>query len=325
MAELTCFDNPWLTEKDIRDTILAKAGTSDYDKACRDPAVRREVFGEWVGEGDILWRHFRDVPDPETGICHLREGPARDCSYWGLANVTRLAYAHWFKRSHTKLDIVAGQDFNVYPNHTAIIQIACPPGCDQQDQKNWIAVIIDEVIKKGTVWELGKFLAERAGRKRGLAADHYAGMAIVGDGTAGQRTPPKEQGPFTKTARTPFLALKEMGFDVRPPMYHKGKSSKTSTPWNPGRKDAVSMMHKLMRDTVKSPDGTVWPRMLIRADTCPELVSVLQTQEGDENGLPIKKSHTKSDRDCGVVEAVWYGLWPVFSRELRPKKAILHW
>lgn len=300
----TAFENPWQDPKEIERRIRAGGGRDN-------PKVRREVFGEWVGEGPIMWSHFFTKPKVERiggkeyRICHLISGPWRDVSGWGLVNVSTLAVGHFFDGSVKQW---GGQDFNFWPMSLTVLQVGCPAGMNQQDPKNWVLVAIDEFTKKGTIFEFSKFLVEKAGLYRKQKAEHFAGLKISCDATGAQYNPPAVHG-MTDRGATLAKVMNEHGFDCRPCFHHPG----TGNPTNPGKVDQVSLLHSLMQSRVEAPQGEVYPRLLVHADRCPKLVHSLTTQESTDKGIPIKESGTATDRLSGPTDSLIYGAWPAFA------------
>ena len=261
---MSCFNNPWVDPKEVERTI---AGMKDVLR------VKREIHGEWVGNGYQLWKHF----DPTK---HLREGPWRDCSDWGLNNVTPAIGRVFWRRTDSNLKLVGGLDFNMFPMSLVLAQVCVPEGMDESNPENWILFVLDEIVKKVSgIREFAQYVSNKAGREKGLQADAFRGLPISCDSTGAQWKHPRITGISDKST-TLVKEMKKAGFDIRPCWLHP----ESGNPQNPAILDRVSLCHKLMSETVETPDGKVYPRLLIHATRCPELIRSLETQECDEIG-----------------------------------------
>ena len=302
----SAYENPFQDPKEVDRRVRAGGGRDN-------PKVRREVFGEWIGEGPTMWPHFFTEPKSEKinnrqhRISHLRDGPWRDVDGWGLVNVSQIA-GSGFWDGNPNLDTIAGQDFNVWPMSVVVGQIACPPDLDQSDPDNWILFITDEVMKKGNIYDFADFLATKAGSYRGrkLPKDYFAGLPIACDSTGAQINPPATHN-FTQTGMTLAQVMRDHGFDCRPCHW-----SENDKPVNPSKVDQASLLHKLMTDRVVSKTG-VWPRLIVHATRCKDLIHSLTTQESDDKGRPLKEAGTASDRLSGPVDALLYLAWAMFA------------
>lgn len=300
-ATLSQRDNPWLSKRSIERRIVA-LGNDELK-------IRAEIDGEWVAIGRQLWRHF-DEPT------HLREGPWRDVSGWGLVNITKMAAARFFHRTESTLDIIAGQDFNLDPHNVVIAQIAVPKGCDPADRNNWIVFVLDLVQKAGTITEFAAFLAEGAARERKLPATYFSKLAIACDPSGAHSNPHKSHG--LRGASTLANEMRRRGFDCRP-----CNVSEKNEATMPSQLDSISLLHKLMSDRVKAPDGVEWPRLVIHGTRCAELVYSLQTQLATPRGGIAKVPGTNSDVISGPTDALRYLAWavPGLGAEYQTRKA----
>lgn len=300
-ASLSQRDNPWLPAASV-ERNREKLGNDELK-------IRLELDGEWISIGRTLWRHF-------TAEKHLRSGPWRTVDGWGLVNITAVAAKKFFKGAPAdRLTFVGGQDFNVDPCHLVVVQIACHRDLDQSDRRNWIVFVLDEVVKQGTIYEFGDFLAHEAGTYNGrkLPANHFGGMAIACDPSGDNRNPMA----YGSGGGTHVKTMKAKGFDCRP-----CHLSAKGLPIQPPILDRISLGHKLMREEVEF-NGQKWPRLVVHDTRCPELVTSIETQLADEKGKPVKVSHTKSDRISGPIDALTYLLWALFAepefRSARPR------
>lgn len=312
----SAYENPFQDPAEVDRRVRAGGGRDN-------PKVRREVFGEWVGEGPTMWPHFNE--EPKDGITHIRNGPWRSVDGWGLVNVSPIAGAKfWRGYDWDEDDSVAGQDFNVWPMSTVVGQVACPPGLDQSNPDNWILFITDEVIKKGQIYEFAEFLATKAGSYRKLPRDYFAGLPIACDATGAQVNPPEAHN-LTQTGATLAQVMRDHGFDCRPCHWSSPRNGEPK-PMNPSKLDQVSLLHKLMTDRVESETGT-WPRLVVHATRCKRLIHSLTTQESDDKGRPLKEAGTASDRLSGPVDALLYLAWALFAKHdvYRSKAPKVQW
>jgi hypothetical protein len=282
-------ENPWLDEDSVRKNIETFNGD--------DLKIRAHIYGEWVAIGRQLWRHF-DEPT------HLRDGPWRDVGGWGLENITRMAAAKFFRGTESALDMIAGQDFNIDPNNLVIAQIGVPKGMDPANRRNWIVFILDHIQAKGTVTEFATFMSGEAAGKRKLPSNYFAKLAIACDPSGAHKNQHKSHGLRGGTSLA--NEMRRYGFDCRP-----CNTSLAGEATQPSQIDSISLLHKLMSDRVEAPDGVVWPRFVVHATRCPELVYSLQTQIATPRGGIEKRSSTKSDVLSGPTDAARYLCWAI--------------
>lgn len=300
---ITCFDNPWQSPEAIERRIRAGGGRDS-------PSIQREVFGKWVGDGELLWREFSPVK-------HMIEGDARDCSGWGYTNINRIAFAHVFRNTDADMRYVGFVDFNIWPMTVLVCQVGVKDGLDQSDKKNWTLFVIDEIQKKArSEYDFAKFLAGTqrncAAAWRKLPLDTFAAMALVCDSTSAYPSPVMTGAGQSQSSTARWQAFREAGFDCQPCGY--GPNGK---PANPTRKDRISLMHKVMQDG----------RLKMHGERCRHgaysLLGALQTQKRAPDGTAVKVAGNASDRWSSSTDALGYGIWTVFSGELNPPIRIL--
>lgn len=282
-------ENPWLNPASIKDNIETFNGD--------DLKIRAHIYGEWVAIGRQLWRCFDES-------IHLRDGPWRDVTAWGLQNITPQAAGRFFRRTESALDMIGGQDFNVDPHNLVIAQVGVPKGMDPTNRKNWIIFVLDHVQKTGTIGQFADFLTREAAEIRKLPRNYFAKLAIACDPSGAHNNPHAVHG--LKGASTLAREMRARGFDCRP-----CHLSEKGNPQVPPRLDCISLVHKLMSDRITAPDGTVWPRIVVHGTRCPELVHSLKSQLSDERGDIAKKSTTVSDVISGPTDALRYLVWAV--------------
>ncbi|MEL6705772.1 MAG: hypothetical protein AAFP15_16010 [Bacteroidota bacterium] len=279
-THITCFDNPWVSEENIQKEI---------DRCVDQQEVRREIYGEWVGSGPLLWRHF----DPDE---HIIPATVREPADLGLVDiteeVTRQFYGGRGKARH------CGQDFNLYPMGLVELRFAYHP---KDPQRKVIAMAVNEVVEKiGTIYEFCDIL-----EKRGMRNDS---VGIACDATGAQYNSYRLAHGIKDKNSTQAREMTRQGYRCRPCRTTGGKPS------NPAVLDRQNVMHKLMNEFVSIGQGKTFPRFLA-SELCVKTIISLRVQEADDRGNPIKESGTETDRLSSPTDALGYGLWPVLSRE----------
>lgn len=276
----TSFDNPWIPNEWIQNNIkLALRG----DKT----RIRREIYGEWIGDGTQLWATF----DP---VRHLYGGQWRTVEDLGLRNITAFATRKFFRNQQKPIEHYGGQDFNLNPMSTEIKQIAVPPGLNEADPKNWIYVTVDEVVEANDIFNFCDT----------LIANGYAGLHIACDADGAQDK--YRVGHGIKKGSTFAAEMERRGFVCK-----SCNLSDNGHPKNPPVKDRIGISKKLFYDTVKDKDGREWPRKIVHAGRCPQLIRALEGQEDAGDGTPLKESGTAADRLAGPSDADTYGDWAI--------------
>jgi hypothetical protein len=286
-THFTSYDNPWLPDKWIDDHIATNMRGDDT-------RIRREIYGEWIGDGLQLWRLF----DPKR---HIFRG-LKDVEDIGLVNVTGQALGRFFRNEH--ITEAGGMDFNLNPMSLERAQVGCPPGLDEKDPKNWVVAFVDEVVEPANIYQF----ADRLKKDHGLK-----GLHIACDPSGAQRSS-YQASHGVKESSTLALELERQGFPCKP----CNRTAKGS-PKQPPVKDRINIAHKLMGDRVKI-GSTELPRFIV-SDRCASLIKSLESQESDDEGKPAKEPNTASDRLAGPTDAATYLTWAVFGRkEYRPNK-----
>lgn len=286
---ITCHGNPWISRKEVDITIGELGGP-------KDPRVRREVFGEWVSEGDRLWRQW----DPER---HLVEWSRREVEPYGFVNLTPIIAKKLFRGLSHKPEITRfyGQDFNYRPYSVAELMIIAARDCDHRDPNNWILYVNDEIIREArSTAEFAEWFTTQAGAwyGRGLPKSYFAGAHIVCDGTGFYRTRDARE-----NATIDADAMRQAGCVVRAPRYTaKGR------PGNPPRRVRIGFMNELMFRN----------RLLVNRQRCPGFAFAMDNEIGDGTGDTAKKPGSKADQISGITDGAGYGGWSALFRQ--PKK-----
>lgn len=286
-ATLSCRRNPWIDPREVERTIRAFGGEND-------PRVRREVFGEWVAEGQILWRHF----SPRR---HMREGIGYAPEDFGFVNITPIATRHFLPRG-CRNNTIGGWDCNDFPQSLILAFVVVARGESQRDPRLWKLFSLTEIVKRATIVEWGDYLANRAARDRGRPPDWLSGLAIVGDAnTCYAETRVNRRGESSDAD-----ILREHGFVVVPPAWTQAMPDKPAKPKNPSIRDRIKLGHQLMHED----------RAIFHGD-CRKLLDAVEHQICDDRGLPLKESGKASDRLSGPADGwgylayrIWHGATP---------------
>lgn len=277
LVELSCLQNPFLPPGSVRRHIESLGGEDD-------PRVKREVFGQWVTDGLMLWRHWEQRAMTFEGI-------VREPDYYGFVDITPKIVRQLFRDGRT--DMIGAMDFNNYPMSLLICHVVCRRDDDQGDPRNWLLWVRDECVKRSSISEFPGYLKREAPRVRRLERDHFNGLCIVGDSNAcyaDTRVNQAGQG-----ADADFL--RREGFFVEPPAY-----SEHGNPKNPSIRDRINLLHELMATR----------RLLVHGSDCPKLLESINSQQAQNTGLPVKDSNTVSDRLSGPTDALGYLAYAIF-------------
>ncbi len=279
---LSCLINAWTTDKDVQETIDSLGGPDD-------PRVKREVFGLWVASGNRMWRHW----EPKR---HMIEGLGRDPSDFGYINVTSIATRH-FLPSGARCDVIAGWDCNDYPQSLVLAWVVVKPGQEQGDPANWILFVHAEIVKHATIVQWADYLSRKAYKDRGRPEEWLRNLSIVADCNTTY--------PDTRVNRTGQGAdaevLRKRGFVVVPPAWTQDRPDKPSKPTNPGIRDRVGLIHRLMHED----------KLKIHGD-CTKLLQAIEDQTCDDRGLPVKVPGQASDRLSGPADGFGYKAYRIW-------------
>lgn len=168
-----------------------------------------------------------------------------------------------------------GWDINDYPQSMINIRIYCRKDATQSVHTNWYFQVWDELVQGASTQELAELIGERW--EKALAIVHDANGAY-----AGMRGKPADASDAS--------IMEAAGYLCRAPMY-----TPHGMPINPPRRDPVNLLHTLMIDGRLG----VHPR-------CTKTIESFRSQVCEPDGLPLKKSNTKSDVLAGRTEAFGY-------------------
>jgi len=289
---LSVYDNPWVSKEETDRTIESLGGIDD-------PRVKREVLGQWVRDGKLLWTHFNEER-------HLVHWGSPDVERYGYVDITNVIGRRLFRgmtRART-FRWIGGQDFNFNPYSLAALRFIVPKDLDHADPDNWILYVEDTIIKRAkSTAEFGDWLASQAGvwHGRGMRRDAFAGMHIVCDGQGFYKNRD-----LRANVSNDAEEMKKAGFIVRPPKY----TVPNKKPANPPRDVRIGFFNDLLYRN----------RVLINAASMrdstrnAELIESLQTAT---QGKP--KPGTAADRRAGITDGVAYPAYAALWRA--PKKA----
>ena len=288
-VELSCLQNPWIDPADVHQTIENLGGKDD-------PRVQREIFGKWVAEGHVLWRHW-------TPRVHMIEGPERAPDAWDYVNITNIAVRSLFPTG-SRVDMIGGWDCNDFPQSLVIGHVCVTDASEIENPDRWHVVITDEVWEKASVEKWAQILLH-VGARRGAGEKWLHGIPIIADASTcytDTRVNRHGQGADADV-------LRRAGFQVRPPAYNDNRN-----PVNPSIRDRVNLIHRLMLE-----------RRLRIHGRCKKLLEAIEGQLADERGLPIKRTRTASDRLSGPADALGYLLYAVFYGATTAPKGKIDW
>lgn len=292
VTNLSCYDNPWISPKEIDRMIAALGGKEDS-------RVKREVFGLWVAEGLPLWRHFKHTR-------HVVEWPGRDVNRHGYIDITdkvaQEAFYGYTESPH--IPFFLGVDFNYRPFSVAVCKVLVARGESEVNPDNWILYIEDEIIRPAkSSDDFSEWLAKKAGSMhgRGLTNKYFAGSHAIPDGTGFHHSRSHSNDRQTADANV----MEWAGFVVRPP-----ETDKNGKPKNPGRLIRHGFMNHLMHTN----------RFIVNGTRCAQLINSLENEVADERGDTLKRSATKADRMSGITDAVGYAAYGAMYEHCRPDR-----
>lgn len=269
--KFTCFDNPWIATKEI-DRLIKSMGGPD------DPVCRREVFGEWVTDGNMAFPAW----DPPR---HMRDGDGRHVADYGLMDVTWQACTGFWRRWDGKSGYVGGQDFNINPMTVVVGQAFGDPN----DQSTWGLFVLDEMQTKGRVEEHATALADR-----------YPGIPLSCDPTGARPGTHASQGEYSRGANTNVKIMRTYGFDAKACAYKDGKAA------NIRQVDSINLVNWLLKRD-----------RLVVHKRCTHLRRALQELETTDDGRIAKVSAVSSitDQLSAPVDALRYLCWSLFGKQ----------
>lgn len=304
-------NNPWLN----LESLQVKLRTVDMTK----PENRRDYGGEWCASEGLCWTNFIAEPEnPPIGVtrCHLISHEARkvgdlsprilthhradkhvDITPRVARGLFSKANPHHKMARASKYTFIIGQDVNLNPMSSALLQVTAPEG-DLDNRDRWHYWILDTV---STETSNALAHAERlVSPTLSMALDHggsgspLKGCGVIMDATSISRDPTaKAHGQSGSIVETFWRS----GLDVRAPLYVR------TTPDKPGHRNGpITDRFRLIRRIVDEGRLHVFSR-------CGDLLNAFATQLATPDGVvPLDARRGKWDRIMGPMDAATYAI-----------------
>lgn len=305
-APFSILGNPWLNPEEVRRTLAALSKD--------DPAVRRDFFGEWISNEGLLWRDF----NPEKHV-HLDEARhvaqmratlrerARTSTVDATPAIARRLFQeranpHFRGIRATNTSYILASDFNCHPMSGVVLQVTCDEK-DPADRARWHVWVIDSISRahSNSLAFAEDLVDLRWVRTWAPTATKspYAGCGMICDPQAISRDPTAH-----RHGRDPHGLAETMGskgFDARAPQYRVNNDG-TRTQVHTTRYDSHLLLLRLVREG-----------RLHVSQRATALIESFLGQLDSGNGIePLTRSHRKSDRLAGPMDALRYGCWAIF-------------
>jgi len=296
--QLDSANNPW---NDVSDATQFRAALDAIDPRL----ARREAGGEDIGDANRIFgelfdqaKHTFDYEGwdiPGDGDRPLLEGRP-------LIDVTRQASLRIFDNPK---DWMGGIDVNARPHTALMCKVGMPPGLDVSNPNNWVLLAFDGLQVNDVDSE------EAASRLASLHDGIFKGAGLVMDATSCNRGGTAAGALNAKKGGTPREMYERLGFEVKPPAYHRGGRRK---PKNPPAFDASILKRRMLREN----------RVLFEWSRCRGLIRATRDIQDAGDGLtPKKTSNDWHDRAISSWIEVWrYLSVPLFDVKERDSRAI---
>lgn len=307
VQQFSILANPWLNPEEVRATLASLSKD--------DPATRRDFFGEWVANEGLLW--VRDF-FPEKHI-HLNEERHVARMHATLVQRTRTSTVdatpaivkrlfqtrenpHFRGIRATNPNYILAADFNCHPMSGVVLQVTCDEK-DKDDRARWHVWVIDSISRghSNSLAFAEDLVSMQWVRTWAPTATKppYQGCGIVCDPTALSRDPTAHRHGRDPHGLAETLGSK--GFDARAPQYRVNADG-TRSQVHVTRYDSHTLIHRLVREGRLH----VSQRALVLVES---FLGQLDSGDGIE---PLTRSHRKSDRLAGPMDALRYGAWAIF-------------
>lgn len=298
--------NPWIDPEEVRKELASLPPN--------DPAVRRDFYGEWVANEGLLWRDFK----PETHV-HLDEGRQVAQMRATVLQRTKIATLditpavvkrlfqdrpnpHFRQMRATNTTYVLAADFNCHPMSGVVLQVTGDPQAPT-DTSRWHVWVIDSITRgHSNSLAFAEDLVSMQWVRSWLPTatkSPYQGCGMICDPQAISRDPTAH-----RNGRDPFGLPETMGskgFDARAPQYRINPDG-TRTHTHQTRLDSHTLIHRLVREG----------RLHVSQRAHALVESFLGQLDAGDGIEPLTRSHRKSDRLAGPMDALRYGCWAIF-------------
>lgn len=298
--------NPWLNRDEIRKELASLPKD--------DPAVRRDFYGEWIANEGLLWRDFK--PDAHV---HLDEGRhvaqmratvlARTRT--STLDVTPAVVKRLFQTNTnphfrgiraTNSSFILAADFNCHPMSGVVLQVTGDPK-DPADRSRWHVWVLDSPVRghSNSLKFAEDLTSTQWARQWAPLANEspFRGCGIICDPTALSRDPTAH-----RHGRDPHGLAETLGsrsLDARAPQYRVNGDG-TRSQVHVTRYDSHTMIHRLVREG----------RLHVSQRAGALVESFLGQLDAGDGIEPLTRSHRKSDRLAGPMDALRYGCWGIF-------------
>ena len=305
------YDNPWLDQDWVRKYEASVAAAHGA------PAVQREIYGQWVIDGEgAFWAHW----DPNTMAIPTNSGrietvsPTRKSACFTdiTASIARRmsASSSWFIPGlrATNYEVIGCMDVNKYPITAEFVKVYAEGG-HVDDPKAWGLVVVDEFQMK-RIYSVEQFAKELHKYKK-----MYRGCLMIIDPQNCHRQSDLKKGATGRGGNISARAMAEFGFDARPAAVRRRREDRRLVPYSPPADELFGLVQKMFFS------GSIY----VDSAACPKLLDALDKQQRSPKNpkQPVRMPGTASDRLASPTDALRYGAWAILGpRRVRtPKKA----
>lgn len=296
-------ENPWIPLANIE----RDKKTLDMSK----PENQRDFGGLWVANEGLCWQDFeverhrvaweqRDMARVPPELL-ARAGAAGHVSI--TADISRRLCGrtnpHYRMAKASNGRFILGQDVNVNPLSTCIVQVTAPSDAKANPEK-WHYWVVDTVSSPHSTsyahaerlvsTEIARTLDQMG------AGSPLKGCGVICDATAISRDPTSARSNHSGSIAETFGRV---GFDVRAPMYRPSANGPGHR--NPPRSDRFTLIHRLLAEG-----------RLHVFSRCGDLLNAFETQLAEPDGVcPIDSRRGKWDIIMGPMDAMSYAVYAI--------------
>lgn len=300
-ASLPMIDNPWLNRANVESELR----TLDITR----PEVRRDFLGEWVSAEGKCWTDF----DPERHIvAHeartvgaLSPADLAAAGAGGHVDITERVARALFGRPNPHVRTarasnfrwILGQDVNVSPMSTALLQVTAPAD-DKDSRDSWHVWVVDEVSTptSNSVRHAERLVSSELARAidKSGSGSPLAGCGVIVDATAISRDPTQHKHGQSGSVVETFARV---GLDCRAPAYRRTTDGRPGH-HNPAVLDRFTLIHRLLH-----------AGRLHIFSRCGGLLRAFETQLATPDGIvPLDSRRGHWDQVMGPMDAATYGI-----------------